>query len=149
MPGKVNPVILEMTVQNSHKIIANDFLITNLVASGNCELNAFFPGIAEALLESLELLTNTVSKLNNKCIKYIMVNKDKCQENLEKSHSLITPLIGIIGYDKASEIVKIASDSKRTIKDVLVSQKLFSQEEVDKLLDPHNITRPGLVRGSK
>ncbi len=146
MPGKVNPVILEMTIGNAHKVVANDLLINNLVASGNLELNAFYPHIAESLLESLELLTNTVTKLDGKCIKHIIVDEDKCRENIEKSHSLITPLISVIGYDKASSIVKTAQDNKKTIKEVLIEENLFTSEELDELLNPLNITSPGNIR---
>jgi len=147
MPGKVNPVILEMVISNAHKIISNDLLITNLVSAGNLELNAFVPMISETLLESLELLTNTVFKFNNKCAKYIEVNKERCLENLEKSSSLITPLISLIGYDKASEIVKISHESKMTIKEVLVDKKLFTEGEIEVLLHPLNITKPGIIGG--
>lgn len=147
MPGKVNPVILELVIQNAQKIISNDFLITNLVASGNLELNAFLPMIGEALLESLSLFINTVNKFNYKCSKHIKVNKERCLENLEKSSSLITPLIGLIGYDKASDIVKKAHNNKSTIKQTLVSEKLFTKEELEIMLEPLNITRPGIIRG--
>ncbi len=149
MPGKTNPVILEMVIQNAYKIISNDLLINNLVTSGSLELNAFIPGIAEALLESLELLTNTVNVYNDKCAKFIEINVEKCTENLENSHSLITPLISIIGYDKASEIVKKANAYNKTIKEVLVTERLFTKVEIEKLLDPLNITKPGIVEGGK
>lgn len=147
MPGKVNPVILEMVIQVAQKVIANDLLITNLVSLGNLELNAFMPLISETLLESLELLTNTVIKFDILCVKHIMVNADKCAKNLEKSSSLITPLISLIGYDKASQIVKIAQLQNKTIKDILIEEKLFSLEELNRLLDPHNITKPGIIKG--
>lgn len=146
MPGKVNPVILEMVIQNGYKVIANDTLITNLAASGNLELNAFLPGIAEALLESLELLVKTVSIFNNRCIKTLVVNEEKCRENLEKSASLITPLISIIGYDQASQVVKVANQQQKTIQMVLIEQKLFTKEELDVLLNPLNITKPGILK---
>ncbi len=149
MPGKVNPVILEMTIQVAQKIISNDLLITNLVSLGNFELNAFMPMISEALLESLELLTNTVDKFNNRCVKHITVNEDRCIENLEKSYSLITPLISLIGYDKASQIVKRAQVQNKTIKQVLIDENLFEEEELKRLLDPHNITKPGVIKGDK
>lgn len=149
MPGKTNPVILEMVIQNAYKIISNDLLINNLVASGSLELNAFIPGIAEALLESLELLTLTVNKFNKKCAKYIEVNKETCIKNLENSHSLITPLISIIGYDKASEIVKKANAYNKTIKQVLVTERIFTKTEIEKLLNPLNITKPGIIEGEK
>ena len=147
MPGKVNPVILEMVIQNANKIITNDMLINNLVSGGSLELNPFIPMIGETLIESLTLLRKTVDKFNDKCIKTLKVNKERCLENLEKSFSLITPLISIIGYDKASEIVKIAQSKKIGIKDVLVNEKLFSVEEVNELLEPYNITKPGVIKG--
>ena len=147
MPGKTNPVILEMVIQNAYKVISNDTLINNLVTGGSLELNAFVPGIAEALLESLELLTHTVNKFNNKCAKHIEVNVATCTKNLENSHSLITPLISIIGYDKASEIVKKANAYNKTIKQVLVTERLFTKAQIEKLLDPLNITKPGIIRG--
>ncbi len=147
MPGKVNPVILEMVIQNANKIIANDMLITNLVSSGSLELNPFIPMIGETLLESLTLLRKTVDKFNFKCIKTLKVNKKRCLENLDKSSSLITPLISIIGYDKATEIVKIAHSKNIGIKDVLISQNLFSIEELNELLEPLNITKPGVIKG--
>ena len=147
MPGKVNPVIVEMTIMNAHQVLSNDSLISNLVSGGNLELNAFVPMIGETLLESLELLTNTIEKFNNKCAKYIAVNKDKCLENLEKSHSLITPLITLIGYDKASKLVKEANQRNMRIKGVIIENGLFSNEELDELLNPLNITRPGIIRG--
>ena len=147
MPGKVNPVILEMVHANAQKVISNDSLITNLVANGNLELNPFIPMIAETLLESLELLTNTVRKFNDKCAKHIVVNKERCLENLEKSASLITPLISLIGYDKASDIVKLAHENGLPIKQVLVKEKLFTEEELEVLLHPLNITKPGIIGG--
>ncbi len=149
MPGKTNPVILEMVIQNAYKVIANDSLINNLVTSGSLELNAFLPGIGEALLESLELLTNTVNIFNNKCAKHIEIDIKKCTENLENSHTLITPLISIIGYDKASEIVKKANAYNKTIKEVLLTERLFKKDEIEKLLDPLNITKPGIIEGGK
>ncbi|MCF7926619.1 MAG: aspartate ammonia-lyase [Candidatus Izimaplasma sp.] len=142
MPGKVNPVILEMTILNAEKIIANDMYITNLVASGSNELNPFLPGIAESLLESLTLLKNTVDKLNNKCIKYIKIDKKRCQENVEKSHALITPLIKQIGYDKASEIVKEAIQTNTCVKTILKKQEILSEKELDIYLNPQNLTSP-------
>ena len=81
--------------------------------------------------------------------KHIKVDKDKCLENLEKSPSLITPLIGVIGYDKASEIVKRSLDEGKTIRNILVEEKLFTKEEIDELLEPLNITRPGIIKGVK
>jgi len=147
MPGKVNPVVVEMAIMNAHQVMSNDVLIGDLVKGGNLELNAFVPMIGETLLESLELLTNTIDKFNNKCAKHIDVNRERCLENLEKSHSLITPLITLIGYDKASKIVKEANQRNMRIKGIILENGLFSVEELETLLNPLNITKPGIPRG--
>jgi aspartate ammonia-lyase len=103
--------------------------------------------IGETLLESLTLLRKTVDKFNEKCIKTLKVDKERCLFNLEKSSSLITPLISIIGYDKASEIVKISQSKNISIKDVIISKKIFTKDEINILLEPYNITKPGVIKG--
>jgi aspartate ammonia-lyase len=145
MPGKINPVILEHTVQVGEQVIANDGLITNLVARGQLELNPFLPLIGETLLSSLDLLTSVIGTLRKKCIKGLNIDQEKCLYHLEQSCSLITPLISILGYDQASEIVKSAQENHRTIKQELLEKKLFTKEQLDKMLDPINITSPGKV----
>lgn len=149
MPGKVNPVILEMVIMNSHKVISNDLLVSSLVSSGSLELNPFIPMIAETLLESLELLTNTVSIFREKCLRDIQINEEKCMENIMNSHTLITPLIHVIGYDKASEIVRYCEKNNKTLEEVLIKENLFTKEELAKILNPYNITKPGLIEVKK
>jgi aspartate ammonia-lyase len=145
MPGKVNPVILEMVIMNSHKVISNDILVSSLVSSGSLELNPFIPMIAETLIESLELLSKTVSIFTNKCLKDIKINKGKCMENVLSSYSLITPLIHVLGYDRATEIVSFCQTTNQNLQDVLLKENQFSKEELKELLDPFNITKPGII----
>jgi aspartate ammonia-lyase len=100
MPGKVNPVIPEMTAQVSMRVIANDAAITMASSAGQLQLNAFTPLIADSLLESLELLDKAVIIFKEKCIDGIEIDDKKCRENLERSSSLVTALVHHIGYDK-------------------------------------------------
>lgn len=144
MPGKVNPVIPEMMVQVSIKVISNDSSITTAGFSGNLELNAFAPLIADSLLESLELLTNGVTIFEKKCIETLEVDKDRCLLNLENSTALVTALVNHIGYDKAGEIAKTALASGITIKETLLKENLMTKEEVEKVLNPYAITKPGI-----
>lgn len=145
MPGKVNPVILELVIMTSYKIISNDSLISSLVSSGNLELNPYLPMIAETLLESLDLLTNTVDMFNQKVIKDIGVDVKKCEEHVLNSSALITPLIHIIGYDKASEIIKRSKSENTTVKDLLQEEGILSKSQIEEYLNPYNLTKPGKV----
>jgi len=144
MPGKVNPVIPEMVAQVAMRVIANDCAITMASSSGQLELNAFVPLIAESLLESLELLNDAVILFREKCIEGIRVNEDKCRENLERSTALVTALVHHIGYDKASEIAKKALNQEKTIRELLKEENALPEEEIDKILNPYEVTKPGI-----
>lgn len=144
MPGKVNPVIAEMVAQVSMRVISNDTAITIASSSGQLELNAFTPLIAECLLESLELLEKAVILFREKCINGIKVNKENCKKNLEASTSLVTALVHYIGYDKASELAKKALESHKTIREVLYKEKVLPKEKIDEILNPYQLTKPGI-----
>lgn len=136
MPGKVNPVIPEVVCQVASRVIGNDATITIGGASGNLELNTMMPVMAHALLESLNLLSNALEVFRTKCLEGLLADSERCLELLEKSLALVTALSPKIGYEKASEIAKKAYDSKKSLKEVLYDERVLSQEEIDRLLDP-------------
>lgn len=106
MPGKVNPVIPEMTMQCAMKVMANDQAIGLAAAHGEFELNAFFPLIADSLLESLQLLTRTVELFRTKCIETLKVDVDQCRKHLEESTAFATAYTPKLGYDVVSKVIK-------------------------------------------
>ena len=144
MPGKVNPVIPEMIGQIAMRVMANDYAITMAASSGQLELNAFMPLIAESLLESLELLNKGVTIFREKCVEGIMPNKEKCQENLEKSAVLAAALVHHIGYDQAALIARKALREDKTIRDVLKEGHVFPDSRIDEILNPFEVTKPGI-----
>ena len=119
MPGKVNPVIPEMMIQIAMKVISNDFLITTAAAHGEFELNAFLPIIADALLESLEILTDGIRLFQNKCIEKMEPNEKRCKELLEASYAFSTLYTQKYGYDKVSEIIKNSDGNYKKAKNIL------------------------------
>ncbi|MDF2502703.1 aspartate ammonia-lyase [Clostridium sp.] len=144
MPGKVNPVILEMVSQVSMKVIANDASITFAASSGQLELNAFSPLIADNILESLEILNSAVISLTDNCIRNIDVDIEKCKLNLDSSTALVTALEHYIGYDKASEIAKKAIKENKSIEEIIIRENIISKDLLDKILNPFSLTSPGI-----
>ncbi len=118
MPGKVNPVIPEVTMQVSAQVIGNDTAITIAGSQGNFELNVRVPLIARNLLESIRLLTSTATVLNEKCVSGIQANLAGTEASAEATLATATALNTHIGYDKATEIVKEATASGRTLREV-------------------------------
>ena len=65
MPGKVNPVIPEVTIQVGDQVIGNDAAITLGGAQGQFELNVRVPLIARNLLDSIKLLASACRLLDD------------------------------------------------------------------------------------
>jgi aspartate ammonia-lyase len=141
MPGKVNPVIPEMVAQVSLRVISNDSAITMASSMGQLELNAFTPLIAECLLESLELLDRSVIIFKEKCIDGLLMDKDRCLENIENSLVSATSLVHHIGYDRASLISKKALATGKTIREILIEEQILPVEVIDKILSPAELIR--------
>jgi aspartate ammonia-lyase len=148
MPGKVNPVIPEMITQVSLQVMGNDQVIAMAASSGQLELNAFLPLIAHSLLQSLEMLTKAVRLFAEKCIMEIQANKERCLQLLEEGHGYITALSPYLGYDGAAALTERAVREKRKLRDVILDSEFFTEAELDIILSPGQLTRPG-VAGSK
>ncbi len=144
MPGKVNPVMAEMMGMVSMRVMANDFAITQAAMSGQLELNAFVPLIAESLLESLAILRNGVEQFRTKCVEGIVVHPEKALEHLENSTALVTALVHHIGYDKAAAIAKKALAESKTIRELVLEAGYMEEADLDKVLNPYQITNPGI-----
>lgn len=106
MPGKINPVIPEMTMQCAMRVMANDTAITLAASRGEFELNAFLPLIADALLESLHLLTKSCQIMREKCIDCLQADPDRCKEILDHSLARATSYVPVLGYDRVTEAIR-------------------------------------------
>lgn len=106
MPGKINPVIPEMVMQCSMRVVANDAAITLAAAHGEFELNAFLPLIADSILESLQLLKKAVSIFRTKCIETLAADAENCRAHLDASFAFAASYIAELGYDAVSRVIR-------------------------------------------
>src|ERR1700733_2833071 len=100
MPGKVNPVIPEVVMQVAAQVIGNDTAITIGGMQGNFELNVRIPLIARNLLQSIELLANAATVLDQKCVRGIRANRAGTTRSAESTLAVATALNPYIGYDR-------------------------------------------------
>jgi fumarate hydratase class II len=138
MPGKVNPVIPEVVLQVSAQVIGNDTAITVGGLQGQFELNVRIPLIARNLLQSIALLAATSELFAEKCVDGIEPNRAGCEASAEGTLAVATALNPYIGYDKATEIVKDAAASGRTLREV-AREHGVDEETLDKALDLRKI----------
>ena len=118
MPGKVNPVIPEVVIQVGDQVIGNDAAIAIAGTQGQFELNVRVPLIARNLLDSIKLLAAAARLLDKRCVSGIEPNEEMLQRHAESTLQVATALNPHIGYDKATEIVKEAASSNRTVREV-------------------------------
>jgi fumarate hydratase class II len=142
MPGKVNPVIPESLIQVCIQVIGHDSAITLAGLSGNFEINVTMPLIAYNLLQSISLLANGVSNFSKKCIRGLKADRKRCEKMIEESLALATALTPIIGYEEGARIAKKAYLQNKTIREVVEEERLFSKEEIHRLLDPRRMLAP-------
>ena len=143
MPGKVNPVIPEVVNQIAFKVIGNDLTVTLAAEAGQLELNVMEPVIAQSLFESIEMLKNGMTTLQQRCVEGITANEDVCRAQVERSIGLVTALVPRLGYETCSRLAREALENDRGVYELVVEQELLSKEELDLLLDPENMVGPG------
>ena len=142
MPGKVNPVIPEVVNQVAFKVIGNDMTITMAAEGGQLELNAFEPVVFYCLFESIDILASAIQTFIDNCVTGITANEARCQELVDHSVGVVTALCPYLGYKKSAELAKMALKSNKSVRDLILEEKILTADEVDKILDPLNMTEP-------
>jgi aspartate ammonia-lyase len=144
MPGKVNPVMGELLDMVAFQVVGCDTAVALAVQAGQLELNVMMPAMIWNVLHATEILKNTCRVIAERCIAGIQANREVCERYAYLSPSIATALNPVIGYSRAAEIVKKALASGKTIPKVCLEEKVLSEEELKKILDPHRMTQPGL-----
>ena len=142
MPGKVNPTQSEAITMVCAKVMGNHSGITIAGSSGHFELNVFKPLIAENVLQSIDLLSDSVKNFTKYCIKGIKADKTKIKEYLDNSLMMVTALAPYIGYDNAATIAKKALKNNSKLKDEAIKSGLISEKEYNNIVDPKKLTKP-------
>ena len=143
MPGKVNPVMSEMLTQVCCQVFGNDVAVGMGGQGGAFELNTYLPLLAHNLLQSIHLLSSGARTFAEKCIEPLQANAERCRATVERNLALCTALAPVIGYDRAAAISKEALATDRSIREVARAQRILPDAELDALLDPDKMTRPG------
>lgn len=140
MPGKVNPTQSEAMTMVAAQVMGNHTTISISASQGNFELNVFKPVLAYNLLQSINLLSDTLISFNNNCAVGIEPNIKNIEKYLNDSLMLVTALNPHIGYEKAALIAKTAHKNNTTLKEEAINLKILNEEEFDRLINPKNMT---------
>ena len=139
-PGKVNPVIPEVTNQVCFKVIGNDTAVCFAAEAGQLQLNVMEPVIVECILESQTWLINVMNTLRTLCVDGITVNAEHCQKMVKNSIGIVTALNPYIGYKASTKVAKEALETGGSVYDLVLEHGLMTKEKLDEALDPKAMT---------
>jgi aspartate ammonia-lyase len=139
MPGKINPVMLEMMYMICSQVIGNAETITVAGLGSQLEINVMMPIVAHNLLQSITILANGMKVLDERCIRGITADKERCRELMERSLALATSLNPLIGYEKAAAIAKEAFKTNESIAEVARRNSGISEEDLRNALNPERL----------
>lgn len=142
MPGKVNPVMPEATMQTAFQVMGNDVAIGYAVSAGNLELNVMRPVMVHNLMESIEILKNVTRVFRDYCVVGIRANVARCREFAEQSYGIAAALNPYIGYSRAAECVKESQKTGKPLRQVILEKKYLSGAQLDRILSPSHLTQP-------
>ena len=147
MPGKINPVIMEAVIQTGIKVMANDFIIAEAVSRGTFQINEFLPLLADALIESLDLLTS-INKMLADHVGKIQACEDAARRYFDNAPMIVTALLPEIGYDRAMSAIKsFQQGGDINIRTFLENN--FGKEVIDRILAPYALTALGYNKNGK
>ena len=142
MPGKVNPTQSEAVTMVCVKVIGNHNGITMAGSHGHFELNVFKPLIAHNILQSIDLLSDSIKNFSIFCVKGIKADRSKIKEYLDNSLMLVTALAPFIGYDNSAKIAKLALKNKTTLRHEAIKSKLINEKDYDRIVNPKKMIYP-------
>lgn len=142
MPGKVNPVIPEVTNQTCFKVIGNDTTVMIAAEAGQLQLNLMEPVITQCIIESQTWLGRAMDTLRERCVDGITVNAEHNAETVRNSIGIVTALNPYIGYKNSTKIAKEALETGASVYDLVLRDKILTKEKLDAILDPKHMLDP-------
>ncbi|TSK08696.1 MAG: aspartate ammonia-lyase [Geobacter sp.] len=144
MPGKVNPVLPEVTNMVCFQVMGCDLTVSLAAQAGQLELNVMMPVIAFNTLFSMEIFKNCLHQLTTLCITGVSANEERCRSYLDQSVGLATVLAPSIGYAAAAEVAKESAKTGNSIRQVILERGILTEEELEEVLSPYPLTTPGV-----
>ena len=142
MPGKINPVMGELTAMVCFQAVGADLATAMAVQAGQLELNVMMPTMAWNVLHAAEILKNTMRVLAEKCVDGITANEARCRYYANATVAIAAALNPYIGYAAAAEIAKESVKTGRTVTEIALGRKLLDEKLLREILDPYRMTEP-------
>jgi aspartate ammonia-lyase len=149
MPGKVNPVMAEVVNQVAFQVIGNDNTICLASEAGQFELNVMEPVLVFNLLQSISVMTNAFKVFRTFCVEGLTPNVERMKAYVDGSVGVITAINPHVGYETAARIAREANLTGKPVRELILRDKVLTEEQLDAILDPFEMTKPGIAGAGK
>lgn len=143
MPGKVNPVMAEMLNMVCYQVFGHDATVVAAAQGAQLELNVMMPVIGYNAVMEVTILARAIEAFVRLALRGLEADEERCQSSIERSTAIVTALNPILGYDRAAQIAKQAFAEGRTVREILVQDRILPEQEVSHALDVRAMTEPG------
>jgi aspartate ammonia-lyase len=140
MPGKINPVLAEMVAMVGFQVVGNDMAVAMAVQAGQLELNVMMPTMTYNVLQSVGILTSALRELDERCVRGITANVERCEVYAQSTVAMATALNPYIGYAKAAELVKESVSTGRSVIELAREKGELSEAQIGEILDVRKMT---------
>lgn len=144
MPGKVNPVMAEVINQIAFQVIGNDVTVTLGVEAGQFELNVMEPVFVFNVIQSLTIMANGFRVFTKYLLTDLTANPDRMKAYVENSVGIVTAINPHVGYETAAQLAREAYVTGKPIREIILRDKVLTEEEINVILDPVGMTTPGI-----
>jgi fumarate hydratase class II len=142
MPGKVNPTQAEALTMVAVQVMANDVAVGFGGAGGYLEMNVYKPLMIANILQSITILADGSTNFRKFLVEGTQPNPKKIAEYGERSLMLVTALVPVIGYEKASKIAHYAAKHDLTLKEAALQLGFVDEATFDRVVDPAKMVKP-------
>ena len=149
MPGKVNPVMAEVVNQVAFQVIGNDHTICLASEAGQFELNVMEPVLVFNLLQTISIMKNAFIVFRKFCVEGLVANAERMKAYVDNSTGVITAINPHVGYETAARIAREANLTGKSVRELILRDKVLTPEQLEKILDPFEMTSPGIAGTDK
>jgi len=142
MPGKVNPTQCEALTMIAVQVMGNDVATGFGGASGYLEMNVYKPLMIYNVMHSVTVMTDGCTNFRKFLVEGTKPNLKKIKDDVDRSLMLVTALVPVIGYDKASKIAHYAMEHDITLKAAALKLGFVTEADFDRIVDPAKMVRP-------
>jgi fumarate hydratase class II len=142
MPGKINPTQCEALTMVAVQVFGNDAAVAFAGSQGNFQLNVFKPVMLSNVLDSANILAESLDAFSTHCAAGIEPNLPRIAAHLAENLMLVTALNPHIGYEAAAKTALLAHRENLSLREAALKLGVATEQQFNDWINPVDMTKP-------